>query len=56
MRNSAKQTGILIDLFGIPMEILVFGDSLTYDEYIEFYRKVMGRAIASRIRLIEDKS
>ena len=56
LRNSAKQTGVLIDLFGVPMEILVFGDSLTYDEYIEFYRKVMGRAIASRIRLIEDKS
>ena len=42
----------VVDLFGVDMEILSFGEKVGYDEYIRLYHDMAGRVIKLKIKRV----
>ena len=51
LRCGYVDTGILLDVFGVPMELLCFRCSVSFEEYHELYHGVFGARTAHYIRL-----
>lgn len=51
LRNGMIPTSLVVDLFGIQMEILTFGQKIEYQEYHRLYEQ-FGKEIADKIHLI----
>ncbi len=54
LSNNMKEIGILADVFGTEMELLGYGCTLSYDEYISVYREIYGGQKAEHIVLIKE--
>lgn len=50
LRNGMIETGLLVVLFGIEMELLTDHCQLDFEEYHELYEKQIGRLYARRIK------
>lgn len=42
LKNGLRETGLFVDLFGVPMEILSLCGPLTFAEYHSVYARIMG--------------
>lgn len=42
LKNGLRETGLFVDLFGEPMEVLSLSGSLTYEAYLSLYQKLVG--------------
>ena len=49
LRNGMQETGIRVRLCGVPMELLSFGCSITFDEYLDIYRHAVNPVFARKI-------
>lgn len=49
LKNGIEETGIRIRLFGVPMELLSFGGTVSYEEYHSIYEEVIGDCFARRV-------
>ena len=45
-----KPMGVMINLFGVPMELMSFGRTVTFQEYLRIYTDATGQWIASHIQ------
>ena len=45
-------TGLLVDLFGVEMEVLTFGRELSFEEYYAVYDSVLPRSMTDKVRLV----
>ncbi len=52
LRNGMLETGILIELFGIEMELLATKPGLTYERCEKMYRSLMGPMYQKKVRRI----
>lgn len=52
LRSGMSQTDTRVSLFGVDMELLTFGCSIDYDEYLEFYCKNIGEFAREHIKKI----
>ncbi len=51
LRNGMVPMDFVVDLFGVEMEVLTFGGTLTFGQYHAIYKAVLPKALAERIRL-----
>lgn len=42
LRNGLSDTGIRVSLFGVAMELLTFGQDISFEEYLDIYRLAVG--------------
>lgn len=52
LRNGMVPTGLLVDLFGVEMEVLTFGRELSFEEYYAVYDSVLPRSMTDKVRLV----
>ena len=45
-------TGLLVDLFGVEMEVLTFGRKLAFAEYYSIYENVLPERMLDKVRLV----
>ena len=45
-----KPMEVMVDLFGVPMELMSFGKTVTFQEYLRIYTDATGQWIASHIQ------
>ena len=53
LRNGMLESGILIDLFGVEMEILSSGEGLTYEQCEVLYRSLIGPMYQKYVKKID---
>lgn len=53
IKNGLTPCDFAVDLFGVEMEILTFGEKVDYDEYLQLYREMAGKIIKLKIKRIE---
>ena len=52
LRNGMVPTGLLVDLFGVEMEVLTFGRKLAFAEYYCIYENVLPERMLDKVRLV----
>lgn len=55
LKNRMQETGIHIELFGVPMEILAAKPGLTYERCKKLYRALYGPMYQKAVKLVEEK-
>lgn len=53
LRNKLSESGISVLLFGVEMELLTFGEQVTYEEYRNLYKHLIGNIVSNKISFIE---
>lgn len=53
LRNGMHETSMVVLLFGVELEILTDGSEVSYEEYQELYRQILGKRGLSKIKLCE---
>lgn len=51
-QNKMKNTGLLVKLFGVSMEVLSDGRKISFEEYLKIYTDTFGECIAEKIECI----
>nr|WP_297864017.1 GNAT family N-acetyltransferase [uncultured Acetatifactor sp.] len=51
LRNGMKTMDFVVNLFGVEMEILTFGRTVTFEEYYGIYEAVLPKRMMDKIRL-----
>lgn len=51
LRNGMVPMDFLVELFGVKMEILTFGRTVTFEEYYGIYEAVLPKGMMDKIRL-----
>jgi len=51
LRNGLKETGIFVDIFKVPSELLVFDEYVSGQEYIDLYIHAIGKMLTKNIIL-----
>mgnify|MGYP005920383099 CR=1 FL=1 len=57
LRGGLSDCGLSVQVFGVNMEILSSGPPVSFEEYVDFYRKVFGERYAAflNIRCLEER-
>ena len=53
LRNGLKESGVVVTLFGVPMELLHCTELVTFDEYHSLYENVYGGRLAKKVKLVK---
>ena len=51
LRNGLKETGIFVDIFKVPSELLVFDEYVSGQEYIDLYIHAIGKMLTKNVIL-----
>lgn len=52
LRNGLRPMDFCVDLFGVEMEILVYGESVNYEEYYSVLKSTVPPELIHRVRLL----
>lgn len=52
LRNGMRPMDFQVELFGVEMEILVYGDNATFEEYYSILKSTMPPSLIHRVRLL----
>ena len=50
LRNGMTPTGLLVNLFGVEMEVLTCGRELTFEEYHSIYEAILPKFLLGKVR------
>lgn len=53
MNNGFLPCGFSVDLFGVEMEIMSFGERIIFDEYMKLYHHMAGKILKLKIKLVD---
>lgn len=54
LRNGMQETGLHVRVFGVPMEVLAAGCTLSYEEYHTLYENAIGVFFAKKVSLLHE--
>ena len=54
MKNGMRPLDFLIKLFGVEMEMLVYGETVTFEEYFELYGSILPGQMLTNVQYLGD--